>query len=164
MLSVSDSIMLGVISGILTSFVIWLVLQIFQKTILPWYQTITYQGLKISGAWIGIFSDKTSPSTIDDPDYVIYINQKGHFIEGSLIRNKNHDGSRGSKEFTFNGLFRDGNLVLTYKPKDNTRLGLGAYVMMLTSDGRKLEGTSVYVGANNRIVGQFKISWIRKLD
>lgn len=164
MLTVSGSIFLGVISGVLTSFVIWVAFKIFSKMVLPWYQSIIYQGLKISGTWIGLYTENTSLSTIDDPDYLIYINQKGHFVEGSIIRNKNPNGERSTKEFIFSGLFRDGNLVITYKPKDDARLGLGAYVMMLTDDGRKLECTSVFVSSNNRAIGQFKMSLIRKVD
>ena len=164
MINISSSIILGVVSGILTSLLIWLILQLFKNLLLPWYQTITYQGLKISGTWIGLYTVTENPSTTDDPDYIINIEQRGHVVQGTLIRNKNQGGTRDPKEFKFNGTFRDGNLVFTYKPKDDTRLGLGAYVLMLTDDGRKFSGSSVYVASNNRTVGKFEISWIRKAD
>lgn len=126
MLSASASIIVGVVSGILTSLVIWITLQLFKKVVLPWYQELTYQGLNISGGWIGIYSHTENPSTIDDPDYMVDITQQGHIVNGTIILRKQPTGDRSSKEFLFNGTFRDGNLVFTYKPKDNTRLGLGS--------------------------------------
>jgi hypothetical protein len=162
MSDISSSIFIGVLSGIVTSLIIWLVVQVFKKVLLPSYQSITYQGLEISGTWIGLYVETTNPSTTDDPDLIISINQKGHIVDGTLIRNKIQDGTRDNKEFVLKGTFRDGNLVLSYKPKDNTRLGLGAYVLMLTNDGQKFEGLAVFVGSNNRAVSHFQTSWIRK--
>ena len=163
MLTISGSILLGVISGLLASLVVWIVIALFKSVILPWYQSFIYQGLKISGYWIGFYADKGPSRDMNDPHYTVFIKQKGAVIEGSLTRNQTQNGQRDLKEFQFNGVFKDGNLVLVYKPKDETRLGSGSYVMTLTDDGRKLEGTSLYIASNNRgKVAQFSVLWMRK--
>lgn len=167
MLDISGSIIVGVVSGIITSSLIWLVVILFRKVFLPWYQSCTYQGLKISGTWVGMYSEPYSVggvSTTDDPDYTISIRQSGHTVSGSIIRNKTQNKERDVKEFTFQGVFRDGNLVVRYVPKDETRLGLGSFVMMLTNDGRTFEGRSVFVASNNRAVSDFGIKWTRKVN
>lgn len=174
--NISESIILGVVSGILTSFVIWLIIKLFQKIVLPWYQNFTYQGLKISGSWVGFYENKfnhtndpKSSNNItrnnNDPDYSIHLKQKGHIIYGTLTRNKTSAGERDIKEFEFEGLFRNGDLVFYYKPKDQTRLGLGCYVMKLADDGRKFEGSSLYIASNrDRSISQFPLLWVRQTD
>lgn len=162
-INVSYSIIIGVVSGVITSALIWVAVNFFRTKILPWYQAISYQGVKISGEWVGFYQQATSVRTnSDDPDYNIQITQKGHQIHGEMTRNKNQDGTREPKIFTFVGLFKDGNLVFSYKPKDSTRLGLGSYVLKLTDDGRKLHGRSLYITSNGGDVAQFEVIWKRK--
>lgn len=163
MINVSGSIIIGVISGIITSAVIWFFVNLFKTKVLPWYQSITYQGVKINGDWIGFYQhSKSTNIDEDDPHYNIHINQKGHQIYGEMTRSKNQDGTRDSKTFVFNGLFKDGNLVFSYKPKDSTRLGLGSYVLKLKDDGKKLHGRSLYITSDNGDVAEFEIIWKRK--
>lgn len=159
---ISESIIIGVVSGILTSFVVWLVVIAFKKAILPWYQSITYRGVRIHGSWVGFYEGKEKPSSEDDPDYSIILKQRGHDIEGILTRNRGSGGRRDTKNFIFNGLFRDGNLVLSYKPEDETRLGVGTYVLQLVEDGREFHGKSLYVTSNNGKVAEFEVIWKRK--
>ncbi|MFA6251114.1 MAG: hypothetical protein WC603_00580 [Candidatus Paceibacterota bacterium] len=163
MINISSSIIIGVVSGIITSAVIWVIVNLFKKNILPWYQSITYQGVKIGGNWIGFYQKPTNINNDEkDPHYNIHIIQKGHHICGEMTRNKDQNGSRNSKTFIFNGLFKDGNLVFSYKPKDSTRLGLGSYVLKLGDDGKKLHGRSLYITSNGGDVAEFEITWKRK--
>ncbi|MCU0678461.1 MAG: hypothetical protein MUF19_02655 [Candidatus Pacebacteria bacterium] len=162
MLSISSSIILGVVSGITTSLFVWVIVKIFNAVILPWYQTVTYQGSDISGTWICIYTKSQNPSTIDDPDQSISIEQHGHTIAGSIFLNKQPNGDRNTKEFKFRGIFRDGHLVFTYEPKDKTKLGLGTHVLRLINDGQKLEGSSLYISADNNQLSKADISWIRR--
>lgn len=168
MLSIGSSIIFGVVSGIITSFFVWFFVKIFNKVVLPWYQNvIVYQGLKIDGFWVGFYEEGDTQNERDgsDPDYSIHIEQKAHNIKGTIVRNKNQDGTRDIKDFYFEGIFRNGDLVLFYTPKDKTRLGLGAYVMKLTDDGRTMEGNSLFAASNhNRGLSQFSIVWKRKSD
>jgi hypothetical protein len=162
MLSASEFVW-GVVIGVITAALLWLISRTFNKIVLPWYQALTYPGVDIEGRWVGIYPD-VNPSTLDDPDYTIHIKQKGSVVHGRMIRHKNRDKSRGGKEFKFSGNFCDSDLVVTYKPKDKTRLGLGAYVMQLTGDGRQFKGKCLYIVTNHRVseVAEFDVIWHRK--
>jgi hypothetical protein len=164
MSDVSNSIVVGVVSGVITSVVVWLFILLAKHVILPWYQSITYRGGKIHGEWIGFYQHVAEGvSTSDnDPNYSISIDQKGHHIRGTLIRHVAQNGERDLKVFLFQGLFKDGNLVIWYKPQDETRMGMGSYVMKLINDGRKMEGESLYITSNNGDVANFATTWKRK--
>ncbi len=164
MVSIGWSIFIGVISGVMTSALIWLAAKFFQNVIKPEIQAITYQGVKIDGTWVGLY-ESVSPmfkQSVDDPPYTIYIEQKGHSVKGELLRNKDRNGTRDVKAFVFTGLFKDKSLVLWYKPKDETRLGSGSYVMRLVADGKRLEGKSLYISSGDGSVAEFSVSWEKK--
>jgi hypothetical protein len=161
MLTISGSIVLGVVSGIITSFILWTVISIFRKILLPWYQGVIYQGLSIEGTWIGFYED--SKFNESDPDFSIDIRQKGANVRGVINRHKVAGGGREIKAFNFSGIFREANLVITYQPVDGTRLGLGSYVMLLSDDGRRFEGKILFVPANHRRgnVADRPLYWVR---
>jgi hypothetical protein len=51
-MSITDSIFVGVINGILTSALLFIVVQIIRKIVIPWYQSLIYRGTDINGDWI----------------------------------------------------------------------------------------------------------------
>jgi hypothetical protein len=163
MVTIGWSIFIGIISGVITSALVSFSIKLFKDLVVPWIQSLTYQGVKISGTWIGFYSSSsTSKQSQDDPSYTIYIKQKGHSVEGEMIRNKDGMGRRDVKAFLFSGLFKDKNLVLHYRAKDETRLGSGSYVMKLVGDGRKFEGKSLYITSGEGNVAEFSVYWERK--
>lgn len=50
-MSLSETIVLGVVSGILTLVFIFLCVIIFTKIVIPWYGSIIYSGIDLSGLW-----------------------------------------------------------------------------------------------------------------
>jgi hypothetical protein len=164
MVSVGWSIFIGVISGVITSVLVWFASRFFQNVIKPEIQALTYQGVKISGTWVGFYDLLSSAKikSLNEPCYTIYVKQKGHSITGEFIVNKQPNGQSDLKAFTFTGLFKDKNLVIWYKPKEQTRLGIGSYVMVLTEDGRRFEGRSLYIGSSGGDVVETSEYWKRK--
>ena len=50
-MSNSETIVLGIVSGIITSAVIYLFVLIFNHIVLPWYRAFVYRGVGIDGTW-----------------------------------------------------------------------------------------------------------------
>lgn len=160
--SISISIIVGIVSGIITSFLISLVVIFFRTVAIPWFQSTFYLGIKISGLWLGFNSTNAART---DPDCHIAINQKGHKITGEILMIRNLSGNQDMKALDIKGIFKDGNLILTYTPKDQRRLGSGTYVMKLTNDGRNFEGKCLFIASNNGgNVGEEAEFWKRKED
>src|SRR5687767_13636000 len=96
-MSISDSIIFGVVSGILTSFVLLLISAFFRSVAVPWYRQIIYNGIDINGEW---YSKRTNPSgNIEE----IAMSIKQHADKVSCIANiaKKQSGSEEMDMKTF---------------------------------------------------------------
>jgi len=51
-MSITDSIFIVVISDILTNALLFIVVPIFKKFVIPWYQSLIYRGTDINDNWI----------------------------------------------------------------------------------------------------------------
>ncbi len=162
MLNISESIILGVVSGISTSFVIWICIKIFNRIIIPWYQSITYLGIKIDGTWLGFITSFNSSKKDEDANFEILIDQKGHKIKGEITVLKNSDGTSDTKLLVFDGILKDGNLVLSYVAKDKTRMGTGCFVFKLENDAQDLVGKCLYISSLKGNVAESEQFWRRK--
>lgn len=47
----NQNIIIGVISGILTTVIIYFIVTFFKKVFLPWYLGLTYRGIDVNGKW-----------------------------------------------------------------------------------------------------------------
>lgn len=47
-----DSVILGVVSGVVTAAILQLFGKLFTHHVIPWYRAITYRGVDISGTWM----------------------------------------------------------------------------------------------------------------
>ncbi len=157
-MGVSESIVIGVVSGILTSFFIWFLVHVFNEYFIPWYQGMVYQGINIAGTWKGFYEGKARPYSL------INMKQSGHSIEGEQVINLHpYDEKVDSpKVVLLKGTFSDSVLVLTYEPKDKSRLGRGGIVMRLGEDGQVFEGTCAYANAEDGNITEKNERWVRE--
>ena len=47
----SQTIAFGVVSGLISGYAIFLLAALFKRVVLPWYRSVIYKGLNISGTW-----------------------------------------------------------------------------------------------------------------
>jgi len=163
-ISVISSIFIGVISGVITSALIWATVELFKNTILPWYQSVIYRGQEIAGEWEGYdFFEKRDAKGVEEKKCsIIHLEQKGNNISGNLILIRQPQGQETNKRYNLNGFFYDDSLVLTYEIEDKTRFGLGTCVFRLVNDGQKLEGYWTAINANSLNVFSNSEYWLRK--
>lgn len=145
--SVSGSIVIGVLSGVLTSFLVWLLVLVFEKIVMPWYQKVVYRGVVIDGEWFLFYKkgEFEGQSTNAESVGTVLFTQRGHKILGEVYYNKNLNGSLCNKKFFIEGFLKDNHLVCTLEVKDPKKMGIGTYVMELVEDGNRLDGTHLFV-------------------
>lgn len=174
--NISWSILFGVLTGVLTSVLIWLCIKIKNKIIIPWYQSLVYEGINIDDEWLGYDSKdeddkeealdkevKTEEIREDKkPSSSIIIRQQGHNISGEMTLLRQPTGKIVRKVFKFDGVFRDNNLIVKLVPEDRKRLGMGSYVMRLVEDGNKLDGVGLFVSAANGEIFTIRGYWTRQ--
>ncbi len=134
-MTTSESIIIGVLSGILTSFIIYLAVIVLQKLVLPWYQSLIYKGADISGNWECLGATKGQ-------DAHFTINQKANAISGIatyVSREAKADYDK-TRVFTIKGEIRDRFITFSIQHADRRRLGASVFLLQVVKDGTSLVG------------------------
>lgn len=49
--SLTSNIIIGILTGILTTAILYLISRMFIDLVMPWYRSIRYTGIDVSGVW-----------------------------------------------------------------------------------------------------------------
>ncbi len=152
-LGLTESIVIGVVSGVLTSVAIAAFLLFVRKVAIPWYQSITYSGINLSGTWHAV--DPTMSQRIE-----ITLNQTAKNIKGRAtfthIPDDDDEEScsyEPTRTFTLTGLTQDRFVNLTLRHTDINRLGINCYLLEVIGDGRKMSGFFSFYSVNTNQIG-----------
>jgi len=152
---ISLNLILGIVSGIVTSFLIFAALQILQKIILPWYKDLTYSDLVIEGDW----EDVTDGDDVEVTQRILHkLKQKGNVITGTT---EIIDDS-GFKTMEVTGFVRNGTVVLNFQREDKKKLGVMTYLLKAVEDGSKLSGFALWYDILNSEIRSVENSLVRK--
>ncbi len=118
-MTISETIILGTITGILSAIVLLILGQIFHKIVLPWYQELIYKGMDISGMWKVHFREDEGQATFD-----FHFKQKAHRLSGDCLVTK--EWTALNKTTTIHhyleGYLWEGYLTLNMLPKDRSKI------------------------------------------
>jgi hypothetical protein len=159
-MSIALSIIIGVIAGVTTSAIVYMIVRIFNKIIVPWYQQITYNGLDISGVWKE-FHDYEGLMTQES---TIFLKQKAHSINGRiiLVKKVKNEEIFDTKSFDFKGDFYDGFLNITCTNVSRRQIGFHNYLLRILNDGNKVNGIKSWYDIGFEKIVSDEIEWIRK--
>lgn len=136
-MNTQESIILGVISGVLTSALIFVVRWWWINFLTPWYQSFRYQGADISGSWFAEFTDTelNIKST-----YSAVFKQSAHTITGSLQFSYVSPERKFSIDYNLSGEYWEGYLNLMCRSKDRKVYSHAAMFLKLINGGAGLLG------------------------
>lgn len=139
------ALLTGVIAGLVTTLIIVVIRQFWQKVVSPWFEEQVYKDAHIEGRWY-------ARSDIEGAyrDEVWELKRTGHRVSGTLTCiTKVEQG----KTYSFDGTFRNLILTGTYVANDTTALDRGSISLMLMANGEKLLGcSSTYYDPEHRII------------
>ena len=98
---------IGIVTGIFTT---WLILAgkfIWQQKITPYLQATRYQGVKVDGPWIG-----ASNTENEESETRLYLTQKAHELGGSFIFSFKNSEKNFTLDFNVKGYMWEGYLTL----------------------------------------------------
>ena len=136
----AGSIISGIISGLIATFLALVARTFWIKIAIPWYEERIYRDAKIEGKWHSRI--EYSDSADDWDEFIIEITRNSHNITSILTC---VDGANKGNLYKFSGTF--GNLILTgcYASIDPSRLARGTLTLRLIGDGQVMDGyASVY--------------------
>ena len=144
-MTATESIAIGVASGVLTTALIYLAVTVFRLIVVPWYRALRYRGLNISGQWKETvrYGDVTDLVTFD-------LTQHEQDVSGLMHVVKLYPRMEGdeSKVFEISGSFVDGYLLLHARSQDRTKQSFATFLLKVVGDGQRLSGQTSWLDAN----------------
>lgn len=159
LMDIYKTIIVGVISGVITSALIFLCIKIFNQIMLPWYRSAIYKGIDISGTWTETVEHE---GATDVSQYIFRQNER--IISGAetIVKTDNETGACETKILTLNGKFLDGHLLLTAVSSDRKIQSLSTYLFRVGKGGAALIGQASWVDSGTGTIESRFIELTRK--
>lgn len=157
--AVTNNIVIGIVTGVLTTALLYLVSRIFIDWIIPWYRNIKYVGIDVSGVW------ETKQEFENSKEYsLLNLNQKADNLTGLWTISITENGSDQNEIKTFNvkGTIEDRFALLTSKNTDRRQIGIGTMLIEAVGNGFELKGCETWYSVDNKKIKADTICFKRK--
>ena len=136
---VSITIVLGIVSGIITTVLLFLAGNSFTKIIIPWYQKIVYHGVDLNGEWK---SEIQKDDGKDDGSETFRLNlmQNANTISGELTYLRFKKEETREVFYSMSGSVWEGYLTLNMKSKDRRVIAYSTSLLKIERGGHELKG------------------------
>ncbi|EIZ1345127.1 hypothetical protein MOU86_004649 [Vibrio parahaemolyticus] len=155
-----ETVILGTVSGIFTTVVLYLVGLFFKHRFVPWYQSITYKGVDINGTWE---TSAVSGAGIH-AKMEMAIRQNAHELDGSLTIVQGADPDKPTQVTNLNvsGHLWEGFLTLNMQSVDRTRLSFSTSLLQVLNGGLRLKGIYSFRSIQADEIESVEVTWKRK--
>ena len=143
---------IGITSGIITSFIVFLLQMGYSRVLLPWFEELLYRDLKIEGRWLVTYPEA------EDFTEAIELSRNGHAVSGSVTVTGGPDVGR---VYLVNGTFKNLILTLSFAGQDTTRLDRGTYTVQTKNNGQHLQGYSTFYQDDENGIACMECDWKR---
>ncbi|MER0043301.1 hypothetical protein [Pseudomonas sp. MGal98] len=148
---VSGQVVVGVVSGIITSVVIFIFIKAFESWVVPAVRQIVYKGIDVSGPWYWKNSYGNT-AKMELRQYADRISGVYTYVDKSNI-----------KIYNAVGRIQDRFVQLTMTSADPKRLGVLSFVFEVVGDGAELCGCSIFYATNCHYITSHNESFFRHL-
>jgi hypothetical protein len=136
------AIFYGVVAGLITAAVLFILGLTFSKIVIPWYQNLIYKGVDLRGVWIREFDQNNAHYAIQ-----LALSQSAHEVNGTGTFTKSGAGTENYVQFfTVSGSTWEGFLVITMRSTNRKSLSFVAGLLKIKDRGNALIGHWVYRG------------------
>ncbi|MFA7000477.1 MAG: hypothetical protein WC241_05225 [Candidatus Paceibacterota bacterium] len=153
------ALLVGIISGILTTVIIYTIVSIFKRILLPWYQELIYRGLDINGEW----REKQVLANGIVIENVINLKQKGHKLSGTVTVIKKFPKKEDSeiKIFDIKGNFYDRLVSASCKNSDRKSIGCYNILLEVMHGGKEMVGSFAWYDVGTNRIFSADTKWVR---
>ena len=137
---------IGLATGILTTALLLLSGYLINEKVIPWYQSVVYEGIIISGTWHAVLDD---PKVITEERRIeneMKITQQGHIVKGVVTKRTTTiaTGKVISEAFIVQGRIRDRLFYGYIYPESQARLSALSFLYQVEGSGNLLVGQRVF--------------------
>ncbi|WP_439833790.1 hypothetical protein [Aeromonas enteropelogenes] len=151
-----ENIISGLVSGLIVSFLVVVVGNIWNKIIIPWFEERVYKDVKIEGQWFSFYEGRMLGR-----EEVIDISRHGHQISGKLLCIS--QGDHG-EQYLVSGSFKNLILPLAYENSNDSKTDRGTITLKSTQSAEVLKGKICYYSCYGDDVRTADVTWFRSKD
>ncbi len=152
-MTVIESVLIGVVVGVLTSAVLFVLNKIWKIIILPWYQSVIYKGVDVEGTWNADFGREVESS------FELTLKQNAHQLNGHALVIK----SSGEKLlFKAEGSIWEGYISLSMNTIDKKRLSFANVLLKVCKGGALLDGELTFRNMSDDVVSSTNLKLARE--
>lgn len=159
---------IGIVTGILTTAILFAIKVFWSAKVTPFLASIRYQGVKISGQWSG-FAEITEKDIEEGKqkgpplrsEHSLFINQNAHNLTGSFLFKFKNPDKEFSIDFNVVGYIWEGYVTLNFTPKDKRITSSATTLLKLHDGGETLIGTWLFRDVIQELVTQTPLFLVR---
>ncbi len=155
----------GIVTGILTTVLIFMARNFWATKFVPFLEKTRYQGVLLGGQWYGT-SENGDPEKGDIywNEATLFLEQKAHDLSGIFIYKFRNPQKDFSIEFDVKGYVWEGYLTLNFTPKDRRVTSYATALLKLHSGGSLLLGEWLFRNVEQEHVDRTPLSLGRELE
>ncbi|MGG6325590.1 hypothetical protein ACQ5UC_18220 [Vibrio cholerae] len=139
-MEVTETIVLGVISGVLTTGLLWVTAALVRNTLNPLIKKMLYRGADVSGVW-AIKQQNPRPDGHSDVSYTLAINQSAEKVKGTFQIDYGSSDKSFVTVYGVTGEYWEGYFTFIFRSKNKKEYSQGVMLMKAIHGGQAMEGS-----------------------
>lgn len=156
-----SSLVLGIVSGVLTTALLWTINVFWISKIVPWYEKRVYKGVKIQGTW-ALVDDSDDAEGQWTQNEILSLKQTAHRLIGSLALIPKDGDTSESIVLDAHGEISDRFISLSFKSPIQDRLSYSVLLVEIVEDGNKLRGSTAMYNVANGTIDSYAVEYRRQ--
>ena len=138
------SVTAGVIGGLLSSVIIFIIAYVWRDRFLPWIEDKTYQGIRVDGNWSIVDKNDEKGDSLYSQEETLELEQKASRLFGRLILVPKDGQTLKTRTLKVEGVVRDRFIIINCVPATRRNLGYQAFLGEISGDGTQIRGQATY--------------------
>ncbi len=151
-----SEVVLGVVTGVLTSGLLWVAKSLWTKSIEPYLSKVRYKGIDVSGPWTAIDLSETTAIR-----FSMDLKQSAHSLSGTCLMELYSLDNEFKVMLNVTGDLWEGYISLTLKPADRKISSYSVALLKVSGGGVALVGAHPFRNVNAERVDDMTVSFVR---
>jgi hypothetical protein len=148
-MNASASVLLGIVSSLIATFVFLFLAYVFKTAVLPWFRQQVYRGVRINGAWR--WEEPLAPP--DSQIVILNFTQAADTLAGQKTTISNVAGQTTTSLYRITGFISDGRILGYSRPVDASSTNYSTFYLQFrdTVHGAELYGSLTSTNAQGQL-------------
>lgn len=156
---------LGIVTGILTTAILFVVKAFWTSKVIPFLAKTRYQGVNVAGQWSGSGKNEDpEKGDVFETEFSMFLEQTAHDLTGSFLFKFKNPNKDFSIDFDVKGYMWEGYLTINFVPKDKRITSYATALMKLHDGGISLVGTWLFRDVEKEFVNQCPLILFRNTN